>query len=311
MIIREASHKDIPEILKVLKASLGETSSKKTEQVWRYKHIDNPFGESLVLIAEENDVIIGVRAFMRWQWQLGKNIFSAFRAVDTATLPAHQGKGVFKKLTLKALELGKERGDHFVFNTPNQQSKPGYLKMGWKEISQLNTQIIPVLPIFWNSNTFQKYATSSIDLCLALLSSWNSKLEHSSNLYTPKTKDYLEWRYINNPLQEYRIESTKDYFIAGYVKQHNNFKELRISELILVDPKYKETCRALIRKWAKQYGVHFISLNYPLDLSIFRMKLSGKFGPVLTFKDLDGCEIDTKVYNIENWAYSLGDLELF
>ena len=144
MQIREADHSDIPRILKVLKASLGESSSKKTEEVWRYKHIENPFGESLVLVAEEKDEIIGVRAFMRWQWQKGGQIYSAFRAVDTATHPDHQGKGIFKKLTLKALEIGKERGDHFVFNTPNTQSKPGYLKMGWKEVDKLKIHLRPL-----------------------------------------------------------------------------------------------------------------------------------------------------------------------
>ncbi|APS39315.1 GNAT family N-acetyltransferase [Salegentibacter sp. T436] len=311
MKIREANHSDIPEILEVLKASLGETSSKKNQDIWRFKHVENPFGESLVLLAEEKDNIIGVRAFMRWRWQQGENIFSAFRAVDTATHPAHQGKGIFKKLTLKALELGKERGDHFVFNTPNQQSKPGYLKMGWKEIDKLNTQIIPIIPFFWNSISVQHYPKQTTDLSLKLLSVWNSKLEDSSNLYTPKTKDYLEWRYINNPLQEYRIETTENYFIAAYVKQHKKFKELRISELILVDPQYKKTCKSLIKKWAKEYGVHFISLNYPWDPSIFKLKVSGKFGPVLTFKNLESSSIDPKVYRIENWGYSLGDLELF
>ena len=147
MNIREATQNDIPQILKVLKASLGETSSKKTEEVWRYKHIDNPFGKSLVLVAEEEGEIVGVRAFMRWKWQKGEKIYSAFRAVDTATHPNHQGKGIFKKLTLKALEIGKERGDHFVFNTPNTQSKPGYLKMGWKEVDKLEIQLRPLILI--------------------------------------------------------------------------------------------------------------------------------------------------------------------
>lgn len=311
MKIREANDSDIPEILDVLKASLGEVSSKKTQDIWRFKHVENPFGKSLVLIAEENDAIIGVRAFMRWKWQQGGNIFSAFRAVDTATHPNYQGKGVFKKLTLKALELGKERGDHFVFNTPNQQSKPGYLKMGWKEIDKLNTQIIPVFPFSWNSNSVQQYPQNTPNLNLKLLSMWNSKLEEFLNLYTPKTKDYLEWRYINNPLQEYSIESNEQYFIAAYVKQHKKIKELRISELILVDPEYKKICKSLIKKWAKEYGVHFISLNDPLKHSIFKLKVSGKFGPVLTFKNLESGEIDSKIYNIENWDYSLGDLELF
>ena len=69
MIIREALPEDLNSILKVLKASLGETSSRKNDAVWNYKHVLNPFGKSLVLVAEEGNELIGVRAFMCWQWQ--------------------------------------------------------------------------------------------------------------------------------------------------------------------------------------------------------------------------------------------------
>lgn len=78
MQIREATQNDIPAILDVLRASLGEISSKKTEKIWRYKHLENPFGKSLVLIAEEDGQVIGVRAFMHWQWQKGKRFFPLF-----------------------------------------------------------------------------------------------------------------------------------------------------------------------------------------------------------------------------------------
>jgi len=130
MEIREAKETDISEIVKVLKASLGEDQLELSEKVWHYKHIDNPFGKSIVLIAVENEKIIGVRAFMRWEWKYASNKYSALRAVDTATHPQHQGKGIFKKLTLKAVELAKSNNDNFIFNTPNEQSRPGYLKMG-------------------------------------------------------------------------------------------------------------------------------------------------------------------------------------
>ena len=152
MQIREATELDIPEILEVLKASLGETSSKKTEAVWRYKHLDNPFGKSLVLVAVENGSIIGVRALMRWKWQLGGKVFSAFRAVDTATHPEHRGKGIFKKLTLRAIDIAKEKGDTFIFNTPNTQSLSGYLNMDWKEVDKLKIRVKPANPFNWFAN---------------------------------------------------------------------------------------------------------------------------------------------------------------
>mgnify|MGYP002795148800 CR=1 FL=1 len=195
MQIREATEQDIPEILEVLKASLGETSSKKTEAVWRYKHVDNPFGRSLVLIAVENEEIIGVRALMRWKWQLGKQEFSAFRAVDTATHPEHQGKGIFKKLTLRAIEIAKENGDDFIFNTPNTQSLPGYLKMGWKEVDKLKIRVKPTNPLNWSGNKTGKYYTVN-NSCGEeqsgnLVAEYNSLKSGENRLFTLKSTTYI------------------------------------------------------------------------------------------------------------------------
>jgi GNAT superfamily N-acetyltransferase len=313
MHIREAEQSDIPRILGVLKASLGETSSRKTEEIWRYKHISNPFGESLILVAEENNEIIGVRAFMRWIWQEGEKIYSAYRAVDTATHPEHQGKGIFKKLTLKALEIGQERGDHFVFNTPNAQSKPGYLKMGWEEVGKLKIHLVPVNPLYWGNkkpSSGNRVNLAEVDNS-SMLDSWNTKLKNYGILFTPKNAAYLDWRYGFNPLQSYRILTEKDLFIAGYVKQQSRFRELRISELIFSPDISQRLIKKTIRTWAKEAGVHFISLQIPGDKSIFQRKISGNFGPVLTFKEVRKDLEKVDFLNLSSWEYSLGDLELF
>ncbi len=312
MNIREANQSDIPDIIKVLKASLGEGSSEKTKKIWRYKHIDNPFGKSLVLVAEENNEIIGVRAFMRWNWQKGDKVYSAFRAVDTATHPDHQGKGVFKKLTLHALGLAEERGDHFVFNTPNEQSKPGYLKMGWKEVSKLRIHVIPVNPFYWKKGVEVKQDTGNeLPYEFLDLDEWHQDLIESGTIFTPKGESYLSWRYINNPMQSYLIKSNPEHFIAGYVKIHKNFKEFRVTELLFMKDASKKSIKKIIMEWAKTFGVHFVSLNVPLEGTVFKRSLSGGFGPVLTFKPIDN-NLDLNIFlKFKSWEYSLGDLELF
>jgi N-acetylglutamate synthase-like GNAT family acetyltransferase len=60
MEIRPATKNDIPAIIKLLKASLGESLMPKSEAYWQWKHINNPFGASPVWIATEADQIIGV-----------------------------------------------------------------------------------------------------------------------------------------------------------------------------------------------------------------------------------------------------------
>ena len=148
MIIREAKKEDIDSIIVLLQASLGESLLKKSAEIWNFKHVINPFGESTVLLAEEDTQILGVRAFMNWHWQMGNQVWNSYRAVDTATHPDHQGKGIFKKLTLQALDTINEKGDCFVFNTPNDQSRPGYLKMGWQEVGKIKVALVPTFFYF-------------------------------------------------------------------------------------------------------------------------------------------------------------------
>lgn len=318
MIIREATEQDIPQIIQVLKASLGEISSKKNEEVWRYKHIENPFGRSLVLVAEEDKKIVGVRAFMRWQWQYLEEKFSSFRAVDTATHPEHQGKGIFKKLTLKALELAKERGDHFVFNTPNEQSKPGYLKMGWQEVDNIRIQICLVNPIHFLlrneevgfKNNFPKLNNEDLIKQNELLTEHNRR-QKSIGLYTPKSRKFLIWRYEENPLQEYIVYNSPDGYAAIYLKNRGRFKELRVVEMITGNDTTEKKIYKWIRSKAKENRAHIITIE-PNQNSIGFFNFISGIGPVLTVKKINlDQDFSPRIMKIKNWAYSIGDLELF
>ena len=122
LTIRKASGEDVAAIVSLLRLSLGEALMPKSEAFWKWKHCDNPFGASPVLLAFENNELIGVRAFMRWEWTRNGKTVKAVRAVDTATHPRHQGKGVFKKLTLSLLNEHKNSDICFVFNTPNHRA---------------------------------------------------------------------------------------------------------------------------------------------------------------------------------------------
>ena len=98
--------------------------------------------------------------------------------------------------------------------------------------------------------------------------------------------------------------------MAAYVKQHNFIKELRIVEKIFDGHKGKKMLDSQIQKWGKLHGVHFISSHPGKSRSL--LKFNAKLGPVLTIKALDIDEDDFSTFlNLDNWAYSLGDLELF
>ncbi len=315
MIIREAVDKDIYQIVGVLKASLGEKDLPLSEEIWRYKHLQNPFGKSVVLVAEENKVIIGVRAFMKWEWHSTNQMYSCFRAVDTATHPAHQGKGIFKKLTLRAIDVCADLGGNFIFNTPNEQSRPGYLKMGWISAGKIDVGLKPGFHSFWKTGipnpVRQKIINTSNEALNELCIIWNNDLKKDSRFFTPKSPEYLKWRYEQNPLIDYEIFSTSGLYIAGYLKKRKNIKELRISECIQIGNKERSLIKKVIKEWSIKYGVQVISFSPKIITSLFP-SIKGSYGPILTVREIILNKNDrTKVGDIKNWAYSLGDLELF
>lgn len=311
MLIRKPISADINNIIELIQLSLGETKIKKSQENWNYKHVDNPFGVSPVLLAEENNKLVGVRAFMCWTWQIKEDSFISYRAVDTSTHPDFQGRGIFNKLTLSALDLIGEEGSCFVFNTPNDKSRPGYLKMGWKAIGKIKVSIVPTffylfLMIFFKKDSKEIGKTDLQKLC----DEHNQLLKAKNKYFTPKSIAYLKWRYENNPLQDYIIVSNSSYYLVMYVKKHKFFKELRIVECISkMDFKTRLDVRSVIVKYAVKYFCWIITTA---DKSLFSVKLYGAYGPQLTIRTV-GCSasFEQELGSIHNWNYELGDLELF
>ena len=54
----------------------------------------------------------------------GRSRAAPARAVDTATDPEFQGRGIFTRLTLEALDALPAEGVELVFNTPNARASP-------------------------------------------------------------------------------------------------------------------------------------------------------------------------------------------
>src|SRR5690242_14473911 len=117
------------------------------EMLYRWKHEHNAFGPSPAWVAVDGDRVAGIRVFMRWEFVVDGRVMRAVRAVDTATDPAYQGRGIFTRLTRHALDAVTADGVDFVFNTPNDQSRPGYLKMGWEVVGKLPVAARPRSPL--------------------------------------------------------------------------------------------------------------------------------------------------------------------
>lgn len=308
-LFRKAVDEDREAIVALLKASLGESSSPKSIAYWIWKHEQNPFGKSEVMLSIDDASLSGIRAMMPWTWQKGYQQFKAYRAVDTATHPDFQGKGIFSKLTRTMLEHLQAIGSEFIFNTPNSQSLPGYLKMGWQEWGRIKVRVIPFVFFKFLASTESNHL-SGINQTEALCTQWNDMQSRSGKFFTPKSQGYLLWRYLNNPIVQYHCYADSELFVAVHIKKHKWFTELRISELITVQDfgKVKSRLFGFLKGLSKHNKVHFITLSEDARYNFHLPGLALPVGPLLTVRKLSDME---EIPVMLQWSPALGDLELF
>jgi GNAT superfamily N-acetyltransferase len=176
---------DLDSILDILGRSLSHPGNRDW---FMWKHVENPFGASPGFVAVENGKILGVRLFMKWKFRMGNSVLEALRPVDTATHPDARGKGVFKMLTLDALNVLNPSGNQIIFNTPNNNSLPGYLKMGWKPFVQKFYSFYYFVSPFNNTPAVQFHKNfENID--------FSDRVLPGEVIETDKTIDFFSWRY--------------------------------------------------------------------------------------------------------------------
>jgi hypothetical protein len=337
--------KVVPEVLKLLQLTLGNSGAvRKTNDFWQWKHHANPFGVSYGLLAwdEQAEEIASLRVLMRWSFGTrdGK-VVQAARAVDTATHPDHQRRGLFLRLTRRAVVELTAEGSGFIFNTPNQKSLPGYLKMGWKEAARWPLYLKPLRPLrmayrrlrpkppeaamaFANQfregilpwHTFmQRYG----DQVENLLTTWE-RARRQVGLRTVRTVDYLNWRYGGHPHIEYGVYPHTDqgYRLQGFAILRPNgrfgWQETVLTEVCLAQPELSlgvQLMRGLCHNLTSDYLIaHFAEGT--LEAELLRRCRFWKVPRQQIIFTVHPLQATTGHITQPNaWDLSLGDLEIF
>ena len=238
---------------------------------------------------EDDGVIIGLRMFMFWEFVCDGNRqkIRAIRPVDKVVDKSYRGKGLFKELTLKGLEMCQGKFD-LIFNTPNENSLKGYLKMGWNLLDKSPNIKIGVLNPF-----LKKYEVNEINLDSFSV----SKNCTVSNLwYSNKTDEFIKWRYFDD---QYKVVQFEDSILIYSTTQIKNFSMIIIFELLGDSQKFQGMVNGLGKKIKSFLVYHadtheFKSLNFIGSIT----RKSSK----IVFKN-DQNAIQGKI------NFSLGDLE--
>jgi GNAT superfamily N-acetyltransferase len=320
-------------VLELLEASLGGAPSGSWgPDFFRWKHLDNPYGKSLMLVAEQGGRIIGLRAFLRWRFRAGTRTLQAVRAVDTATHPDFQGRGVFSRLTREALDVLRDEVD-LVFNTPNEKSLQGYLKMGWSVVGRIPVSIRVRHPIRLARHVHSLAAPAVLDRGVVLDAAPASQVlwDHQPleallaragipepRIHTESDLKYLRWRYGQAPLDYRAVEERQGDRILGAaifrVRRRGALVETAVGEL-LAAPGDGQTARRLLRRVIAAAPADYVTCLFPRGSAVAGAARRSGFlrpprGVTFVVNPLRS-DMPPDPTELRSWALSLGDVEVF
>jgi hypothetical protein len=257
---------------------------------------------------------------MRWELvdHTGRT-WRAVRAVDTATHPDFQRRGIFSQLTRHAVEEVRAQGVDIVFNTPNTQSRPGYLKMGWIDVGHLPVAFRPTsltamtrlvrartAAAKWSEPSAVGFPATEL-LSTSSLDDLIASQPASPGLATVWSPELLRWRYQLEPLH-YRAwapDGIKDGVVLFRERKRGAALECSIGH-VLAPSGDMHRQRDLLRSLSR-----VVNADYMLRLggSDFRSRFMAlpNQGPQLTARAVNR----EPAPSVSDWSFQLGDIELF
>jgi hypothetical protein len=321
LLVRRAGPEDTDAVVALAGQALGWGDDPRNRTLFEWKHHRNPFGPSPTWVAEHGGELVGFRTFLRWSWSGPGGLLSrSVRAVDTATRPDHQGRGIFTRLTLEALDELSHEEIEFVFNTPNDQSRPGYLRMGWRTLGRVPLAVragpgaLPRLlaarrpAAKWSEPTDVGEPAATFladhDAVARLLAA----RPISPGLTTTISPELLAWRYGLDPLH-YRAlpagDRVEDGVVLFRLRRRGPALEATICQQIGLDGQ-PGRLRALLGRLLRASGADYAvgtrrTLPLPAGVPLPRQ------GPLLTWRELR----PRPPARLADFDLTLADIELF
>ncbi|WP_367362920.1 GNAT family N-acetyltransferase [Mesotoga sp.] len=313
--IREASPADTDQILALMDEVFSKQqyfASTRSRESWNWKYEKNVFGKPIHIVVTSDERIVGFRSFWPWELACRGQVLKAYQPVDTVVHPDYQGQGLFTKLTVKALKQATEIGTDLLFNFPNQNSMPGYLKLGWNYVAKLPWLVKPLRPFHLLKTLKNKEKATPIELdekyritpemCDELI----ERESFDGLLRTRQSKEFLWWRYGENLFFKYGAlqikEGRKKLSAIFEVNQKGTRREMIIVDILGSSELIKKLFKELVIV-AKSMNVDFMTTimtnGYEMEKlrSLGFMKVRKKNLVALPLN----LSLENKAINIDNW----------
>lgn len=261
------------ENISLYKECFDKNGSKKNTEVIAWQFLNNTINKQFVDIAVDktNNQTAAIYAIFPTMFKINNVNLIGSQSLDTITDVNYRGKGLFINLAKDVYEKAKQNEVKFVYGFPNGNSIYGFQKkLDWEVLDPVPFLIKPFRTSYftkkiswlsWMPNVNlvrssnkpnEKYRIEiKNEFPLTVNEVW-SKFSKTINVAINRDKVYLDWRYINKPLEDYKIAHvySKENKYLGYVvfavKGKHGGKIGYIMELVY-DTDYKDVGKILLK----------------------------------------------------------------
>jgi hypothetical protein len=327
LTIRLFQAHDEPAVLKLLGSSFGEwprgVLDGARSEYFRWKHLEGPFGRSLMVVVELHGSIAGFYAYMPWLLRAKGRTVATLRAVDLAIDRRHRMAGISLALR-SAMEFSRDV--EFVWGNPNGASARGGRRLGRPEVRGLRSFLHPCarLPRTLLSSArrarerdlrpapAQTPAASAL-ADQTLLDRLRVPVElHDERLATLKHDDYLRWRYGRwSSYRAVRLDAPGEAGLAIFRhRRHGRFVLADVCELLL-ERRDAGLERRLLRRVAAAAQADFVLCNFSSRRNATALGSLGYRTRETLMALVLSEQLPLDPAAPGSWALSRGDLELF
>lgn len=298
--------------------------AKFSEQQFNWLHFSNPMAPSQITVTEDSGKIIGIYSAIKKRVIVDSIPFIGARDIDPVVHSEYRGKGVFDAMLKFSLE--SESDIDFHFNFANIASRKGFIRQGWQAIGAIGDQV-------FQTSTERIFSKQTILYVLSRLKKLpsscsarpiNEEIEQLLNftkpdpfkaIYVERTWDYLQWRYIRNPMHRYNIISNgrMDSSISIAVVRHHIDSNFLLITDVLVGSDNADSDLSFIANFAKNNAIKSIRTWATGDTRLRRQMLVPKISPAsiqFLVREKPGKVVPPQIFDLNSWLLSPGDLEI-
>jgi GNAT superfamily N-acetyltransferase len=312
--IRPYQTGDKKHILELFRQSYGRDLD---ERFWAWRFRDGPAGTGVIYLSWDGDVLAAHYAVTPVIMRINGQDWLTGLSGTTMTHPDYRGRGLFPRLAQRTYAYMTEAGMGLVWGFPNALSHRGFVcNLEWVDIYEVPTFRLSLqgrlsLP----TPSDDVVESEGFDARFDRL--WK-RVKDGYPIITRRDRPYLQWRYVENPAERYRILAhVEDESLLGYAVFKRYQDELQIVDILAVQDTdvglglISRVAQIALEESAMSISL-WLNVTHPLHHAL--EKRGFRNGEPVTY--LGGLALQSdlplpELYDFRNWYLTMGDSDVF